>query len=66
MKYEVWNQGSEVVPGTKLVSFRDEEFEFVACAHPRKILMKDSLGHTHEYYPSVFDVLIEEALNGSD
>jgi hypothetical protein len=34
MKYKVWNQGSEVVQGTKLVSFRGEEFEFIGCMHP--------------------------------
>jgi hypothetical protein len=59
MKHKVWKQGSEVVPGTKLMSFTNEEWEFVGCYHPRKLTMKQGTWQ-QELYPQVFGVIIED------
>mgnify|MGYP003429253879 CR=1 FL=1 len=67
MKYKVWNQDSEVVQGTKLISYIGDEFIFLDCKHPQRILtICDETNFVHEFSPSVFDVFIEEVENGSN
>jgi hypothetical protein len=52
--------GSVVQRGDELVSFRGEYEPFYGCWHPRKITVGTD-NAMHLYYPSVFDVTIEES-----
>jgi hypothetical protein len=62
MTFKVFRaDGTEVMPGDKLIDFRGDEATFTGCTHPRKI--KTNLMGC-EKYPSVFNVEIREASDG--
>lgn len=53
--------GSVVQRGDILTDFRGDTEPFYGCYHPRKV----TIGTAHsmrEYYPSVFDLTIEESI----
>lgn len=54
--------GSIVRPGDDLTSFRGEPHKFYDCKHPRKVLVGTAPLALQEYYPSVFDLIIEESI----
>ena len=45
--------------GDQIVSFRNENWNFVSIVGPSKLLAKDSKGQKRELYPSVFGLTIE-------
>jgi hypothetical protein len=63
--------GTEVHRGDVLVSFRGEQWVFESCTHPRKINVHTVEIHSTtyggdrhlpgEFYPTVFDVRIEDS-----
>ena len=59
--------GEEVLPGTKIKSFRGETMEFTGFRIPKNdastgriIVKRPGFSTEQEYYPSVFDVQIRE------
>lgn len=57
-KFQVFRRnGSQVIKGDTLTDFRNEEWTFQSCTHPRKVYV--TFGDAHrEFYASVLNVEI--------
>jgi hypothetical protein len=60
----VTHDGWEIKPGDRIRDFRNEDWVYVGCTHPRKLTAKlpdkmDS-AHVREFYPNVFNLKIVE------
>ena len=63
MKRFIVRRAGEAEPlheGDLLISFRGERHTFISCAHPRRVYVRDGHGRQCEYFPSVFNVTIDE------
>lgn len=66
MSYVVKSKDGEVVKAGDIIrSFRGERATLISCSHPRRVYVQwndDPYGaRKQEYYPSVFDLTIQEA-----
>lgn len=61
--YKVFRENKEEVNrGDKIKDFRDEEYIFRSCNHPRKIIVgkEDKEDYTREFFAHVFNLEIIE------